>query len=403
VFQLRGMNPKPRTLAACFLLLAGAAVCFSQSEDGQQGLAEHLQKAQGYIRDKRPDLAIPELQAVVALDPENTDAQGNLGVLLFFGGRYADAIPHLRVTVERQPELSKIQGLLGIAESRTGDSANARKDLEGAFPLIPDPQFKVQAGLELVGLDTKADDLAEAAGVIAQLQKAAPDNAEVLYAAYRTYSGLTVQSMLSLSLAAPGSAQMHQMLAHEETKRGNTNGAIAQYRQAIAIDPHLPGVHFELAELLNTSPDANVKKEAEQEYRAALEANPEDANAELRLGEIDVRSGRTAQASDEFSKAIALQPDNADAKLDLAKLLLQAGQKDKARALLEQTVELDPSIAVAHLRLAELYHRDGRTADAQREVNLYKHYTEMKEKLTASYKELQVQPSEIHLNDQDEK
>jgi cytochrome c-type biogenesis protein CcmH/NrfG len=63
---------------------------------------------------------------------------------------------------------------------------------------------------------------------------------------------------------------MHQLMAHEETKQGNTNGAISHYRNAIQFNPHLPGVHFELAELLHTSLDANIKKEAEQEYRAAL-------------------------------------------------------------------------------------------------------------------------------------
>ncbi len=140
-----------------------------------------------------------------------------------------------------------------MAESRTQDFANARKDMEAAFPAVQDQRFQLQLGLELVGLDTESGDLEKAAAVIAQLRKADPENAEVLYAAYRTYSDLAGESMLALSLAAPDSAQMHQLLAHEDSRQGNTNGAIAQYRKAIAIDPHLPGVHFELAELLHTS------------------------------------------------------------------------------------------------------------------------------------------------------
>ncbi|MGC2161962.1 MAG: tetratricopeptide repeat protein [Silvibacterium sp.] len=362
-----------------------------------------MQKAQAYLGEKRPDLAIPELQAAVALNPDGIDAQGNLGVLLFFQGKYADAIPHLRAAVGKQSGLSKIQGLLGIAEENTQDSADARNDLEASFPQIQDAQFKVRVGLELVGIDTKDNDLASAAAVIAQLQKAAPENPEVLYAAYRTYSDLTIQSMLTLSLAAPDSAQMHQMLAHEELKRGNTNGAIAEYRKAIAINPLLPGVHFELAELLNTSQDANVKKEAVQEYRAALTANPQDAKAECRLGEIDSRAGNMAQAYQEFSKAVQLQPTDADAKLDLAKTLIEMGQQDKALPLFEQVVQLDPTIAVAHYRLAQLYRRKGRTEDAKREVELYKKYTEMKAKLSTRYQELQVPPSEIHLDNHDDK
>jgi tetratricopeptide (TPR) repeat protein len=400
------MNSKFLTLPACasFLLLLGTTLCFPQSgEDKQQELADHIQKAQTYLREKQPALAIPELQTAAALDPGNVDVQGNLGVLLFFEQKYADAIPHLRAAVDNQPGLGKIQGLLGIAEERTLDFEDARKDLDAAIPLIPDKKFKVEAGLDLVGLYTNTNDLVAAAGVLAQLKKADPDNPEVLYAAYRTYSDLTIDSMLSLSLAAPDSAQMHQLLAHEETKRGDTNGAIAEYRKAIAINPLLPGVHYELAELLNTSQDPNAKKEAEQEYRTALKQNPQDENAERSLGEIDARKGNIAEAYKAFFKAVQLQPADPDAKLDLAKILTEMNQPDKALPLLEQTVELDPTIAVAHYRLSQLYRRQGRIEDSKREVDLYKKYTEMKDKLRASYKELQVQPNEIRLDENDEK
>ncbi len=260
--------------AGLVLLLAVASALSQASADKQQEFAAHMQKARGYLDEKQPALAIPEFQAAVAIDPASVDAQANLGVLLFFQGKPSESIPHFRAALERQPGLAKIQGLLGMAESRTLDFANARKDMEAAFPAIQDQRFQLQLGLELVSLDTESGDLEKAAGVIAQLRKANPDNPEVLYAAYRTYSDLAGESMLALSLAAPDSAQMHQLLAHEDVRQGNTNGAIAQYRQAIAIDPHLPGIHFELAELLHTSTNEAVKQEAEQEYRAALRENP---------------------------------------------------------------------------------------------------------------------------------
>ena len=95
------------------------------------------------------------------------------------------------------------------------------------------------------------------------------------------YSDLAGESMLALSLAAPDSAQMHQLLAHGAILgRGNTIPAIAQYRKAIAINPHLPGVHFELAEVLRNSTDETLKKEAEEEYHAALLANPQDEKSD---------------------------------------------------------------------------------------------------------------------------
>jgi Tfp pilus assembly protein PilF len=202
----------------------------------------------------------------VSIDPENVETQGNLGVLLYFRGEFAEAIPQLRSAVERQPGLGKIQGLLGLAEIHALDFAQGRKDLdlEASFPLIADQRFKIEVGLELVSADTQNGDLEQAATILAQLQQVAPDNPEVLYPAYRTFSELASESMLALSLAAPKSAQMHQLMAHEDTRQGNKNSAVAQFRKATAIDPRLPGVHLELAELLHTSEDPAVEKEAER-------------------------------------------------------------------------------------------------------------------------------------------
>ena len=397
------MISKLRIALPGFVLLLGVAFCLSQAtQDTQQEFAAHIQKARGYLDAKQPALAIPEFQAAVAIDPTSVDAQANLGVLLFFQGKPAESIPHFRAALERQPGLAKIQGLLGMAESRTQDFANARKDMEAAFPAIQDLRFKLQLGLELAGLDTESGDLEKAAAVIAELRKADPENAEVLYAAYRTYTDLAGESMLALSLAAPDSAQMHQLLAHEDSRQGNTNGAIAQYRKAIAINPHLPGIHFELAELLHTSSDEAVKKEAEQEYRAALLENPQDEKAILRLAELDAQKGNREQSFQEYTKAVALQPADADAKLGLAKTLIEMNQSDKALPLLEEAVQLEPTNATAHYRLATLYRKMGRADDAKREMELYKRFKEMKEKLSALYKELQVQPKEIRADEPEE-
>jgi cytochrome c-type biogenesis protein CcmH/NrfG len=397
------MSAKAALLAVILLSVVSIpSLCQGvSSQQGQIGLHERM--AQQYLKQQRPDLAIPELQKVVDLDPENVEARGNLGVLLFFHGDYKEAVPQLREAVRLQPDLWKVQALLGMAEEHTADVADAQKDMETSFPSIQDQKLKIQVGLELVGLYTAGSDLDDAAGVITQLRKAYPDDAEVLYAAYRTYADLSGESMVALSLVAPESAQMHQVMAHEEIKEGNTNGAVAQFRAAVKLDPHLPSVHYELAELLNSSQDAAVKEEAEKEYRAALTENPGDEKSECRLGDIDAHKGNTAQAFQEYSRAVELQPADDDARLGLAKTLIDMGQPVKAQAMLEQAIQLEPTNAVAHYRLATLYRGQGRVEDAKRELELYKKYRDLKDKLRAVYKDLQVQPSEIHPDEPDEK
>ena len=114
------------------------------------------------------------------------------------------------------------------------------------------------------------------------------------------------------------------------------------------------------------------------------------------------KSETTEQSYKEYTKAVELQPADADAKLGLAKTLIEMNQTDKALALLEDAVRLEPTNATAHYRLATLYRKMGRADDAKREMELYKKFKEMKEKLTALYKELQVQPKEIRADEQDE-
>ena len=52
--------------------------------------------------------------------------------------------------------------------------------------------------------------------------------------------------MLTLALTAANGALMHQVMARELARHGDESPAIANYREAIKIDPKAPGAHFEL-------------------------------------------------------------------------------------------------------------------------------------------------------------
>ena len=371
------------------ILLAALLPCFAQSSPTrQQQIESHAHQAAEDLKENKPDLAVLEFRAIVALDPSSVDARGNLGVLLFFQGSYAEAIPELRAALKMRPSLWKIQALLGIAEKRTGDVSAARSDLEKAFPNVQDEKIRTDTGMELIEIYSGTGDLDKAAETVNVLRKLEPTNEAVLYTAYRVYSDLTAESLLSLSVVAPNSAHMHQALAHELAKRGNTEEAIDNYRAALKLDPQLPGIHFELAEMLSTLTTPESLAEAESEYKAALQANPSDEQSECRLGDIALRRNDIKEAYDRYTKAVQLQPGDPDANIGLAKVLMSMDQPQKAEALLEHAIQLDPTSAVAHFRLSAVYRELGRPDDAKHELEEYQKYKGMKEKLQEIYREM---------------
>jgi tetratricopeptide (TPR) repeat protein len=364
----------------------------AQSASAQQQVASHAQKAAEYLREKRPDLAAPEFQAIVALEPSNVDARANLGVLLFFQGKYSDAIPQLREALKLQPELWKIEALLGMAEKRTGDINNATADLEKAFPKLKEQKIRIDTGMELIDIYAASGDLPKAASIVADLREADPTNVEIIYTAYRLYADLLDDSRLSLIVVAPNSARTHQMMAHELARHGDTDGAIANYREALKIDPRVSGLHFELAEMLNNSSVPGGRPEAEKEYQAAVAANPNDEKAECRLGDLAALRGDLNAAAQHYERALKLQPEDPEAIIGVAKSMMALNEGDKALPLLERAVKLDSMNPVAHFRLSTLYRKMGRSDDADRELAEYQKYKAMKEKLRDTYRQMRLQP-----------
>jgi Tfp pilus assembly protein PilF len=373
-------------------LLALGGVGFVSAQSGERGSADEVQtyerRAHELLNQKQPDLAEKEFARVVAIDPRDLDARGNLGVLLYFKGDYAGAEPHLRAAFELQPDLLKIRALLGMCERHLGKMELARGDLEAAVPNLSETNVQVEAGLELVEIYSATQELDRAAGVLAILRKSAPTDARVLYAAYRIHSDLAGESLLDISLVAPKSGQMHQAMAHELYRQGDLTGAIENFREALTADPHLPGIQFELAEALYNSPEPKLKSEAEAEYRAAIAANKSDDKALCRLADVVAEKGNLDEAQRYYKQVLELAPNNTDAEVGLAFVYMQKEDPTAALPLLQRAVAADPTNIMAHYRLSTVYRRLGRPEDAKQELADYKKYKELKEKLRMAYKDL---------------
>lgn len=361
------------------------------ASDSRQKIESLGRQAQEYLQQKKPGLAIPVLREILGLDPNDVNARGNLGVLLFFQESYPEAITEMRIALQAQPTLWKIEALLGIAEKRTGDLAAAQTDLATSFPHLNEVGIQKQAGLELIELISATGELDQAAAVAARLETIAPQDPQILFVSYQISLQMVDRTLISMTIAAPDSAELHMMMADQLVLLGDGDNAIAQYREAIRINPQLPGVHFELAVQLKESSNPALTVQEEHEFRTAVTLNRFDEKAWRGLGEVMADKGDLPAAKEDYTKALALFPKDSDAETDLAKLLVKEGDAAAATSLLESAVKDDPSNIAAHYQLSSLYRQAGRTTESQQEMDQFTHYKALKDELGTVFRQFRQQ------------
>lgn len=348
------------------------ALWCQSSASKEQEIQAHLQRAQKALGSGDFVGAEGEFGAVVALDPTNLDARGNMGVMRYFQGDWAGAAEHFHMVLEVQPKTWKVQAYLGMCEWRLGRGVEARRHLEVALPHLQEGPFETQAGLELAQIQYQTGDLDGAVDTVRILLPNNPTNVDVLYTAARVYADLANRSRDALLLTAPDSGRTHQLMAEWLINRGETRAAIVQYRKALEVDPKLRGVHYELGEaILQDSRQAPALDAAEKEFRAALAGNPADARAEYRLGTICSLRRNYQAAVDHYTRALAIDPDDAYIHQGLGAAWIKLGEPQKAMEQLLAATRLDPVYSISHYQLSTVYKQLGREADAQREMETF--------------------------------
>jgi tetratricopeptide (TPR) repeat protein len=103
--------------------------------------------------------------------------------------------------------------------------------------------------------------------------------------------------------------------------------------------------------------------EAIAAYRLELEANPNNAVAHRRLGDLYAQEGRLAESLAEYAAALLIDPRDADTHASRAQALLRLTRFADAEAAARTAVSLNPAHEPAHYALGTALMRTGHTEE----------------------------------------
>jgi superkiller protein 3 len=137
------------------------------------------------------------------------------------------------------------------------------------------------------------------------------------------------------------------ILAH----RGQTDDAIAEYREALRINPADASSHYSLGNVLFRQGRLD---EAIAHYREALQVNPAYMTAHINLGNALQQKGQIVEAIAEFREALRINPAYAPAYINLGNALQQQGQTAEAVEEMQKAIDLQPGNVAMQNTLAWL-------------------------------------------------
>jgi tetratricopeptide (TPR) repeat protein len=348
--MLRSFAKTALTITLC----VGAQTALAQgSEDQLQQLSEQGRAALEAGQYADAEQAYAQLGK---LEPGIAEIHVTLGVIYFKEGKFDQSATELRRALQLKPGLPRVESLLAMVLSEQGHFQQALLGLEKGFHQSADPELKRMCGLRLERAYTSMHDDAKAIETALELQRAYPDDPEVLYYSSKIFGNEAFLSAQKLFQTAPKSTWGMLAAAEAHESQGSLDQAIAEYREVLKLDPAKPNLHFRIGRALlvrgTNKGDAKDLEAAETEFQQELDLNPSSANAAYELAEIYRKQGHEDQARKYFLQAVDSYPAFEEAHVGLALTQLETDPAS-ARTHLQKAVTLDPQDPVAWYRLAQ--------------------------------------------------
>lgn len=289
--------------------------------------------AQVAIAEPNISRAIELLDAYVKVRPGDGQALLMLASAHMKQGRHARAVQLMQDALKAK-DSSEYRTALGLSLLQSGQASMAEEQLAKAYKADAKQTY---AGLALVTVYLRGNDLAKALAVAESLARANPSNATVLMVqAYaktqaRDYAGARVGYEKALKLDA-NQLEAKLGLARIDAITGNFAAADKRLRAALKEDERNSNLLFELALLHELwGKDDEALKWLQS---AAAASGPRDARADFALVAWNLRKASPAPALEAAKALLAKLPEDVDALQAYAAAQLANGDAAGARSTL---------------------------------------------------------------------
>ena len=331
---------------------------------GQSGTSDAMQHMQAGLEARKQhqvETEIAEFRKATEINPSSADAFFNLGAAYMEKHDYGEAIAPLKRALQLSPDLAVAHQFLGYALLTQGYAVEAIPHLQrvGALDALGIAQIEV-------------GQLDEAVANLSGALSKHPNDPDLQYYLGHASGLLSKNSIDTLLATHPDSTRAHQALAENYFVLRQMPQAEKEYLEALRLRPDLPSLHLELGQVYANS--AQWSK-AEIEFRAEAKLRPGSAEAAYRLGTALLQQGKSHDALIELKRANALKPEMPETLYSLGKAALLDGDGSTAEQSWLKVVELEKDTSLAaqsHFGLAGLYRKQGKTAQAQHEMQEFR-------------------------------
>ncbi|MGA2234423.1 MAG: tetratricopeptide repeat protein [Terriglobales bacterium] len=292
-----------------------------------------------YGRSELANKAIDEYRAAIDADPTSAYLTSGLAELYAKTGRIRDAVVEAQDIIKRNPNNLEARRLLGRIYLRSLGDMQAGSGSESVLKLAIE-QYEQIVRLQPDSMDDHLllgrlyrlnNDLQKAENEFKTAVKLQPDSEEAVTTLAYLYNDLgdtaRATQVLSSIPNTERSAKLYSALGFTYEQQKQYKDAVEAYRHAIELDrDNLDAIRGLAQNLLN---DGQTDAALEQ-YKVIADANPEDAQTYVRIGEIYRKQGKYDLALDSLKKAESMVPDLLEAPYEMAAIYQAQGRYDEA-------------------------------------------------------------------------